>query len=77
MHLHQDPILAREEEEEERKPSRVGEKKEREALMVRRSLRERESFILVACHGYGRPWEQGEHHFRGEVEEESVREWRK
>ncbi|KAK1681394.1 hypothetical protein QYE76_042242 [Lolium multiflorum] len=33
MHLHQDPILAMEEEEEERKPSRVGEKKEREALM--------------------------------------------
>ena len=26
MHLHQDPILAREEKEEERKPSRVGEK---------------------------------------------------
>ena len=40
MHLHQDSILAREEEEEERKPSRVGEKKEREALMVRMSLRE-------------------------------------
>jgi hypothetical protein len=64
-------------EEEEIKPSKVGEKMEGEALMVRMSLREGESFILVACHGYGRPWEQGEHHFRGEVEEESVREWRK
>ena len=40
MHLHQDPILAMEEEEEERKPSRVGEKKEREALMVGMNLRE-------------------------------------
>jgi hypothetical protein len=66
-----------EEEEEEIKPSRVGEKMEGEALMVRMSLREEGSFILVAFHGHGRPWEQGEHHFRGEVEEESVREWRK
>ena len=40
MHLHQDPILAMEEEEEEIKPSKVGEKMEGEALMVRMSLRE-------------------------------------
>ena len=59
MHLHQDPILAMEEEEEERKPSRVGEKKEREALMVRRSLREEGASSWSAFHGHGRPWEQG------------------
>jgi hypothetical protein len=53
MHLHQDPNLAREEEEEERKPSRVGEKKERDALMERRSLREGESFILES---FSWPW---------------------
>jgi hypothetical protein len=53
MHLHQDPILAREEEEEERKPSRIGEKKERDALMERGSLREGESFILES---FSWPW---------------------
>jgi hypothetical protein len=55
MHLHQDPILAREDEEEERKPSRVGEKKEREALMVRRSLREEGTSSWSSFHGHGRP----------------------
>jgi hypothetical protein len=55
-----------EEEKEERKPSRVGEKEERDGLMVRRSLREEESFILVDFHGHGRPWKLGEQHFRGE-----------
>jgi hypothetical protein len=48
-----------EEEEEEIKPSRVGEKMKRDALMVRRSLREEESFILVDLHGHGRPWSLG------------------
>jgi hypothetical protein len=43
-------------EEEEIKPSKVGEKMEGEALMVRMSLREEGSFILVAFHGHGRPW---------------------
>jgi hypothetical protein len=46
-----------EEEEEERKPARVGgEESERNALMGRGSLREEGSFILVAFHGHGRPW---------------------
>jgi hypothetical protein len=45
-----------EEEEEEIKPSRVGEKMEREALMVRMSLREEGSCILDDFHGHGRPW---------------------
>ena len=75
MHLHQDPILAMEEEEEEIKPSRVGEKMEREALMVRGSLREEESFILVDFHGHGRPWSLGGAAARGERWEKSVREW--
>jgi hypothetical protein len=55
-----------EEEEEERNPSRVGEKKERDALMVRGSLREEGSFILVDLHGHGRPCEQGGAAARGE-----------
>ena len=76
MHLHQDPILAMEEEEEEIKPSTVGEKMEREALMVRGSLREEGSFILVNFHGHGRPWSLGGAAARGVGEEESVREWR-
>jgi hypothetical protein len=54
MHLHQDPNLAREEEEEERKPSRVGEKKERDALMEKGSLREGErASSWRAFHGHG------------------------
>jgi hypothetical protein len=65
-----------EKEEEEINPSRVGEKMERESLMVRGSLREEWSFILVAFHGHGRPCKQEAAAFRGEVEEESVREWR-
>ena len=76
MHLHQDPILAMEEEYEEINPSRAGERKERDALMVRMSLREEESFILVDFHGHGRPWEQGAAAARGREEEESVWEWR-
>jgi hypothetical protein len=65
-----------EEEEEEIKPSRVGEKMEREALMVRRSLREEGSFILVDIHGHGRSWLLGGAAARGGGQGESVREWR-
>jgi hypothetical protein len=46
-----------EEEEKERKPARVGgEESERDALMVRMSLRKKGSFILAGFHGHGRPW---------------------
>ena len=77
MHLHQDPILAMEEEEKERKPARVGgEESERKALMVRGSLRKEEIFFLVDFHGHGRPWSLGAAAFRGERWEKSVREWR-
>jgi hypothetical protein len=44
--------------------------------MVRGSLREEGSFILVDFHGHGRPWEQGAAAARGREEEESVWEWR-
>jgi hypothetical protein len=67
MHLHQDPILAMEEEEKERKPARVGgEESERDALMVRMSLRKKGSFILAGFHGHGRPWSLGGAAARGE-----------
>jgi hypothetical protein len=67
MHLHKDPILAMEEEEEERKPARVGgEESERDALMVRMSLREEGSCILAVFHGHGRPWSLGGAAARGE-----------
>ena len=76
MHLHQDPILAMEEEGEERKPSRVREKKERDALMVRGSLRKEGVASWRGFHGHGRPWLLGGAAFHGGGEEESVREWR-
>jgi hypothetical protein len=67
MHLHQDPILAMEEEEEERKPSRVREKeRERDALMVRMSLREEGAASRSSFHGHGRPWLLGGAAARGE-----------
>jgi hypothetical protein len=56
-----------EEEEEERKPARVGgEESERNALMGRGSLREKESCGLVCSHGHGRPWSLGGASARGE-----------
>jgi hypothetical protein len=66
-----------EEEEEEIKPSRVGEKMEREALMVRMSLREEESCILAGFHGHGRPCEQGGAAARGNKKGLEWLEWRK
>lgn len=54
-----------------------GEESERDALMVRRSLREGSASSWLAPMAMARPWSLGAAAFRGGVEEESVWEWRK
>jgi hypothetical protein len=65
-----------EEEEEEIKPSKVGEKMEREALMVRGSLREEGVASWRGFHGHGRPCKQGGAAARGRRRGGSGCEWR-